>query len=83
MCIRMCCHNVRTDATLNCSNIHDLAIRMESWDLTSLSWNLHRIFFDHLETLFCDEDSKINGIPDKMATLHNSDFVKQNAANTN
>jgi len=59
------------------------AVRAESWDPTSLSWNLHRIFFEHLEPLFLNEDSEINGIPDYVAILHNIDFVKQNAANTN
>jgi hypothetical protein len=37
---------------------------------------------EHLETLFRNEDSGKYNIPDKMATLHISDFVKQNAANT-
>jgi hypothetical protein len=37
--------------------------------------------FEHLEPLFWNEDFEINGIPDYVATLHNSDFVKQNAAN--
>jgi hypothetical protein len=31
---------------------HDWAVWTETWDPTSLSWNLHRIFFEHLETLF-------------------------------
>jgi len=91
MSFRTCCHDVRTNATLNCKNlldtidvrIHDWAVKTKTWDPTSLSWNLHKIFFKHLEPLFWNEDSEINSITDKMATLHNSDFVKQNAANTN
>jgi len=43
--------------------MHDWVVRTETWDPTSLSWNLHRIFLEHLGTLFCNEDSEINGIP--------------------
>jgi hypothetical protein len=60
---------------------HDRAIWTEAWDPISLTWNLHRIFFELLEAHFWNEDSEINGIPNKMATLHKSNFVKQNAAN--
>jgi len=60
---------------------YDWAVRKETWDLTSLTWNMHRIFFEHLEPVLCNEDSKINDIPDYVATLHKSDFVKQNVAN--
>jgi hypothetical protein len=51
---------------------------MDAWDPTSLTWNLHKIF---LEVHIWGEDSEINGIPDKVAMLHTSDFVKQKAAN--
>jgi hypothetical protein len=37
--------------------------------------------FEHLKPLFWNEKSEINGILEYVATLHNSDFVKQNAAN--
>jgi len=40
-----------------------MGIRIETWDLTSLSWNLHRIFLEHFEKLFYNEDSEIYGIP--------------------
>jgi hypothetical protein len=60
---------------------HDWAIQTEAWDLTSLTWNLHKIFFEYLEPLFRNEDSEINGIPNNVATLHKSDFVKHNEAN--
>jgi hypothetical protein len=43
---------------------HDWAIHTESWDPISLSWNLHKIFLEHLEKLFCNEDYEIYGIPD-------------------
>jgi hypothetical protein len=56
-------------------------VRTEAWDPTSLTWNLHRILFELLELHFKNEDSEINGIPNEMATLHKSDFVKQNTAN--
>jgi hypothetical protein len=36
--------------------------------------------FEHLEPLLWNEDSKINGVPDYVATLQKTDFVKQNAA---
>jgi hypothetical protein len=29
-----------------------------------LSWNLHRIFIEHLEKLLCNEDSEIYSTPD-------------------
>jgi hypothetical protein len=38
-------------------------------------------YFEHLEPLFWNEDFEINDIPDYVATLHNSDFVKQDVAN--
>jgi hypothetical protein len=55
--------------------------KTNTWDLTSLTRNLHRIFFECPETIFWNEDSEINGIPDNIATLHKNDFIKQNAAN--
>jgi hypothetical protein len=52
-----------------------------SWDPISLTWNLHRIFFELWEVHFWNEDSEINGIPDYVAILHKSDFIKHNVAN--
>jgi len=37
--------------------------------------------FEHLEPLLWNGESEINGIPDYVAALYKSDFVKQNAAN--
>jgi hypothetical protein len=81
--------DVQTDANLNSSKLQDTDGRLGAWqgcpdgslDPTSLTWNLHRIFFELLKAHFWNEDSEINGIPNKMATLHKSNFVKQNAAN--
>jgi hypothetical protein len=53
-----------------------LAVWMDTWDQTSLTWNLHRIFFELLEAHIWNEDFGINGIPDKMTTLHKSGFIK-------
>jgi len=41
-----------------------------------------RLFLYQRNKLWISEDSEIYGIPMKVATLHNSDFVKQNGANT-
>jgi hypothetical protein len=60
---------------------HVWTVQMEAWDPTFLTRNLHRIFFEFLEAHFWNQDSKINDIPDYVATLHKSDFVKQNIAN--
>jgi hypothetical protein len=60
ICVRTYCHEVQTDATLNCLNIldtdgiriHDWAVQTEPWDSTSLCWNLPKLFFEHHEPLF-------------------------------
>jgi hypothetical protein len=80
MCVRTCCHDVRTDATLNCSNILDNDGRLNAWlgrpdgilgfDFSKLEF-VHNLLWVSWNIL-----SDINGILDKMATLHNSDFVK-------
>jgi len=51
---------------------------MDARDLTTLSWNPHRIFLKYKTNL---KTLNINSIPKHVATLHRRDFVKQNAAN--
>jgi hypothetical protein len=86
MCVRTYCHDIRMDATLNSSNLLDTNGRPDArqghqgeilgsdFSEVESAQNI----LGHLENF-----SKINNMPDYLATLHNSDFVKQNATNTN
>jgi hypothetical protein len=72
------CQVVRTDvADWWASGRFTGLLRTEAWDPTSLSWNLHKIFFEHFETLFWNEYSGKYGILGKTTTLHDSDFVNR------
>jgi hypothetical protein len=92
--IRKCCHEtngrmqlwiVRSFSTLMGDQTHDWAIRTKTWYPTFLSWNLHRIFLEHLKSFseILLKTLKYMASLIMTATLHDSDFVKQNSANKN
>jgi hypothetical protein len=70
----MCCHDVQTDATLNCSKLLDTNGHPDAW-LGRPDWNMGSNFYELesaqnlpwiLEMAFLKyfEDSEIKGIPD-------------------
>jgi len=63
--------------------MHDWAVRSKTWDPTSLSWNLHIIFLEHLEKNFRNEHSEIHGIPDYDSKITYNDFVNRMQATQN
>jgi hypothetical protein len=85
MSVRTCCWDVRTDATLNNLKLPDTYGHPDGWlDLPGGSLGSDFSNLESAQNLLWTSWStflKRNDIPNKMATLHKSNFVKQNAAN--
>jgi hypothetical protein len=56
---------------------HDWVVLMETWDPTSLSLNLHKIFLEHLENFSVMKTLKYTASLIMIARLHDSDFVNR------
>jgi hypothetical protein len=70
---------VRSFSTLKGVWMHDWVVQTKTWDPTSLSWNLHRIFLEHLKQLFWNTLKNLKYMASLImtATLHDSDFVNR------